>query len=89
MNKQQLVEEVARELNSSRAHAEKTVKTVLECIKNGLRRDGSVTLVNFGTFLVRTRKARTGRNPRTGETIQIQARRTTAFRPGRELKTLI
>ena len=89
MNKQDLIVEVASEMDIPKAQAERTVNTVLDTIKKGVKNDGSVTLVNFGTFVARTRKARTARNPRTGESIAVPARKTVGFRPGRDFKNLI
>ena len=89
MNKAQLVEAVAADLGGSGADAQRAVAAVLDGIKNGLKNDGTVSLVNFGTFEVRMRKARTGRNPRTGETIQIKASKSVGFRAGKALKDML
>ena len=89
MNKAQLVEAVAADLGGSGADAQRAVAAVLDGIKNGLKTDGAVSLVNFGTFEVRMRKARTGRNPRTGETIQIKASKSVGFRAGKALKDML
>ncbi len=89
MNKAQLVEAVAAELAGSGADAQRAVAAVLDGIKKGLKEDGAVSLVNFGTFEVRMRKARTGRNPRTGETIQIKASKSVGFRAGKALKDML
>lgn len=86
MNKSQLVEHVASELGTSRLRAEGLVNSVLDGITMGLQKEQSVSLVGFGTFSVKNRKARQGRNPKTGEPIQIRARRTVGFRVGRHLK---
>jgi len=86
MNKAQLVEAVAADLGGSGADAQRAVAAVLDGIKKGLKADGTVSLVNFGTFEVRTRKARMGRNPRTGATIQIAASKSVGFRAGKALK---
>lgn len=86
MNKSQLVHRVADELRTSRLGAARLVDAVLEGIQQGLREDGSVTIAGFGTFEVKDRKARTGRNPHTGEPIQIQAGRRVGFRMGKSLR---
>jgi nucleoid DNA-binding protein len=88
MNKAELISTVQGELGTdcSKAHAERTVNAVLDGIRRGLRKDKLVQLVGFGTFAVKTRKARTGRNPQTGETIQIKASKTVGFRAGAHLK---
>ena len=70
MNKRDLVECVAAELGGSRTAAEKAVKAVLDSILDGVDRDGNVAIAGFGTFERKERAARTGRNPRTGETLE-------------------
>ena len=86
MNKRDLVECVAAELGGSRTAAEKAVKAVLDSILDGVDRDGNVAIAGFGTFERKERAARTGRNPRTGETLEIHASSTVAFRPAAALK---
>ncbi|MEZ6014195.1 MAG: HU family DNA-binding protein [Planctomycetota bacterium] len=86
MNRSQLVERVARDLRTSRLQAARLVQSVLGAIESGLREDDSVTLTGFGTFEVKDRKARTGRNPHTGETIEIEAGRRVGFRVGKALR---
>jgi DNA-binding protein HU-beta len=95
VNKQELIEEVARRTNLSTGQAGKVVDAVFSpdpqkgIIASTLRGGAKVTLAGFGTFETRHRKGRTGRNPRTGATIQIPARRSPAFRPGKTLKDSI
>lgn len=89
MNKSQLVELLATEIGTSRVKAEIVVGTVLGCIAKGLRKDRAVSIVGFGTFSVRNRKARMGRNPKTGEAIRIEASRTVTFRAGRGLRAQV
>lgn len=86
MNRSQLVERVARDLRTSRLQASRLVQSVLNAIESGLCEDGSVTLTGFGTFEVKDRKARTGRNPHTGEPIPIEAGRRVGFRVGKALR---
>ncbi|PIE22025.1 MAG: DNA-binding protein [Planctomycetota bacterium] len=88
MNKANLIEAVQRELGKdcSRAHAERSVNAVLSSIESGLVGDKVVQLVGFGTFQVKTRKARMGRNPQTGESIPIKESRTVGFKVGQSLK---
>ncbi|MEE2971557.1 MAG: HU family DNA-binding protein [Planctomycetota bacterium] len=86
MNKRDLIECVAADIGSSRQEAEKAVRAVLESILDGLDRDGAVTIAGFGTFERKERAARAGRNPRTGESIQIPASSTVGFRPAAALK---
>ena len=89
MNKAQLVEVVAGAVDLSGAKAQAVVNAVLDGIRDGLKKEGSVSLVNFGTFEVRQRKPRTGRNPRTGESITIKASKSVGFRAGRALKDAV
>ncbi len=86
MNKKELIDAVATDLATSKLQAENSVNSVLNAIKKGLTSDNQVQLVGFGTFVVRDRKARTGRNPQTGQEIKIQASRTVGFKAGKELK---
>ena len=89
MNKSQLVEFVAEQLHTSKAGAGRLVDTVLDGIQQGLRADRAVTITGFGTFEVKPRKARVGRNPHTGEPIQIAAGRRVGFRVGKSLRNAI
>ncbi|HEY8346249.1 MAG TPA: HU family DNA-binding protein [Symbiobacteriaceae bacterium] len=86
MNKQELVAAIADKAQLTKKDAEKALNAVLDSIKEALTRGDKVSLVGFGTFEVRERKARAGRNPRTRETIQIPAAKVPAFRPGKDLK---
>jgi nucleoid DNA-binding protein len=89
MNKMELASEVAKRTKLSRAKALEAVNSAIEAIRNSLRKGQRVQLVGFGSFLVKQRKARTGRNPRTGETIQIKARKVPAFSAGAELRAAL
>ena len=86
MNKSDLASEVAKRTQLSKAKAWEVVSATFESIKTSLKKGQKVSLIGFGSFLVRARKARTGRNPKTGETIQIKARKVPAFSAGTELK---
>lgn len=86
MNKGQLIEAVAAELGESKAAATRAVDAVINCITNGLQRDPGVTIVGFGTFMKKQRKARIGRNPVTGEPMPLEASHTVGFRPSQTLK---
>ena len=86
MNKSGLVDHVAEQLMTSRLQATRIVDAVLGGIEKGLREERSVTITGFGTFEVRARKARAGRNPHTGETIQIAEGRRVGFRVGKHLR---
>ena len=86
MNKSELIDSVSSAAELSKSSAAKAVDAVVDTISRSLKAGQQVTIVGFGTFLVRDRSARTGRNPRTGETIQIQASKAPAFKPGKALK---
>ncbi|MCB9480205.1 MAG: HU family DNA-binding protein [Desulfobacteraceae bacterium] len=88
MNKGDLVAEVAKVL-SSKKDAQAAVDQVFSAITKALENDESVTLVGFGTFKASERKARKGRNPQTGEDIEIPARKVPKFVPGKNLKDAI
>jgi nucleoid DNA-binding protein len=88
MNKGDLVNEVAKVL-STKKEAQAAVDCVFSNISKAMRRKDTVTLVGFGTFKVDKRKARTGRNPQTGEEIRIKAKRVPKFVPGKALKDAI
>ncbi len=86
MNKAELIDAVADSADISKAAAARSVDTVLEVITESLKNGNAVTLVGFGTFSSRRRAARTGRNPRTGEPIQIKASNLAVFKAGKGLK---
>lgn len=86
MNKSHLIAHVAEELRTSKLQAALLVETVLGGIKRGLETDQSVTLTGFGTFQLKPRKARLGRNPHSGEPIEIGPGLRVGFRVGKALK---
>lgn len=89
MNKAELISAVAEKSGMAKKDAEKAVNAVFASIEEALVNGDKVQLVGFGTFEVRERAARTGRNPQTGEEIQIAASRVPAFRAGKTLKEAI
>ena len=89
MNKQDVVAAVARRSGISKASADDAVGAVFGAITDALRKGEDVRLVGFGTFSTRRRAARPGRNPRTGETIQVPASTQPKFKPGRPLKDAV
>ena len=89
MNKAELIDAVAENADISKAAATRAVDTVLESITSTLKSGDQVALVGFGTFSVKDRAARTGRNPRTGEPLQIPAARVPAFKAGKALKDAV
>ena len=89
MNKAELVGSLLKNKKAgfeSKASAERSVDAVLEGIIQGLKKDQKVQLIGFGTFAIRNRKARTGRNPQTGEQIKIKASKSVGFKCGKSLK---
>ena len=86
MNKAQLVDSVAAATDMSKADAGRAVDATLSAVAGSLASGDSVALVGFGTFLVSKRKATTGRNPQTGESINIPAANVPKFRAGKALK---
>ena len=86
MNKGELIDAVAKDLKGSKAAAERAVGAIIGNITKGLKKDRKVQLVGFGTFSIRKRQARNGRNPRTGGTIKIPAGKTVGFKAGQALK---
>lgn len=86
MNKTDLVNVVAEKAGISKKSAEQTIGVVFEAITEGLVKEGKVQLVGFGTFEVKQRSARMGRNPKTKEPIQIPASKAPVFKPGKALK---
>lgn len=86
MRKADFISKVADAAELSKAEAGRAVDAMIQTITEALQEGGSVSLVGFGTFETRQRAARTGRNPRTGEEIQIAASTVPAFKPGKALK---
>ncbi len=89
MNKSELVENIAKKTGLSLKDANASVSAFMSIIKESLGNGDSVVLVGFGSFIVRDRAARTGHNPRTGETLNIPAVKVPAFRPGKSLKDAV
>ena len=86
MTKACLVEYIAENAGLTKADATRALEAMLEGVTNGLKKEGKVTLVGFGTFSAKKRDARTGRNPQTGETVEIAARVVPGFKAGNKLK---
>lgn len=89
MNKAELVEEVSGEVGLNKRETQKVIDAIIRTIGDTLVAGEKVTLVGFGTFGVRQRKARTGRNPQTGGTIQIPAKKVPKFVSGKNLKNKV
>ena len=89
MNKAELIDAVAASTDSSNADAGRAVDAVIAAVTKALKKGDQVALVGFGTFLVRKRAARAGRNPQTGATIKIKAAKVPAFKAGKALKEAV
>ena len=89
MTKAELVEEVSRVSELTKKHSEIIVNTVFDSIIDALHQEDKVELRGFGSFRIRQRRARQGRNPKTGEKVRVPAKRIPYFKPGKELKRLI
>ena len=89
MNKAELIDAVAVKADLSKAAAGRALDAALEAITKALKKKDTVTLVGFGTFSVRKRSARMGRNPKTGEEIKIRASKVPGFKAGKALKDAI
>ena len=89
MNKAEFVDSVATKADMSKTEAGAAVDAVLDSVTAALKNGDQVTLVGFGTFLVRKREARTGRNPRTGEPLEIKASNVPSFKAGKALKEAV
>ena len=89
MNKSELIDAVASAADLSKADASRAVDGGIGAVTQALKSGDQVTVVGFGTFLVRQREARAGRNPRTGETIQIKASNNPSFKAGKALKDAV
>jgi DNA-binding protein HU-beta len=89
MNKAELIDAVAGSANLSKADAGRAVDAMVDAIASSLKRGQQVSIVGFGTFSVKHRAARSGRNPRTGDTIQIAASNVPGFKAGKALKDAV
>jgi DNA-binding protein HU-beta len=89
MNKADFVGAVSELADLSKADAGRAVDAMIEVVKKALKKGDTVSLVGFGTFVVRKRAARTGRNPQTGDTIKIKASKNPSFKAGKALKDAV
>ncbi len=89
MTKAELIEEVSRVSDLTKKHSEIIVDTVFKSIINALHRGDKIELRGFGSFRIRQRESRKGRNPKTGERVDVPAKKVPYFKPGKELKELI
>lgn len=89
MNKAELITAVSEEAEVSKTDTKKVIDAFVKAVSNAMKNGDSVQLTGFGTFEVTERSARTGRNPQTGETVQIAACKTPKFKAGKTLKELV
>jgi len=89
MNKQQIIDKIATDTGTTKLAAAAAVESLLEGITRALKRGDPITFVGFGTFRTSQRRARTARNPRTGDTIRIPKRRVVRFTAGKLLKNAV
>ena len=89
MTKADLIDEVSRAVEMTRKDSEAIVETVFDGVVRALRRDEKIEIRGFGSFRTRQRKPRTGRNPKTGEKVEVPAKKIPFFKPSKELKDLI
>jgi integration host factor subunit beta len=89
MTKAELVEEVARSTQLTKKHAEIIVNTVFDSIVHSLKEGEKIELRGFGSFRIRHRGPRLGRNPKTGERVEVPAKRIPYFKPGKELREML
>jgi len=89
MTKEDMVAKIAKDANMTKMQARRAMEALFDGVTRTLRKDGKISFVGFGTFMVGKRKARMGRNPQTGQPIKIAAARIPRFRPGKKLKMAI
>ena len=89
MTKAELVEEIAKESDLTKKDAEVIVQTVLDSITDALQRGEGVELRGFGSFRIRSRSPRQGRNPKTGSNVSVPAKKVPHFKPGKELRDMV
>jgi DNA-binding protein HU-beta len=89
MNKATLIDRIAKDAGITKTSAATAIDSLVAGITGALKKHQRVTLVGFGTFGVSKRKARTGRNPQTGESIKIKAKKSVRFKPGKQLESVL
>lgn len=89
MNKAELIDNISKLSRQTKTEVEKSLEAFIEIVSKSISSDEEVKLIGFGTFGVSERKARVGRNPQTGDEIQIPARKVPVFRAGKELKNVV
>jgi DNA-binding protein HU-beta len=89
VNKTELIDHIAKTADLSKAASSRALDAMITAVRTTLKKNGTVTLVGFGTFSVGKRAARVGRNPRTGEAIKIKSAKVPKFKPGKALKDAV
>ena len=89
MNKEELITEIAKKAKVSKKDANEILSATIDTIQKSIKKGNKVTLVGFGTFDLRQRKARTGRNPQTGATLKIAAKKVPVFSAGKAFKEMV
>jgi DNA-binding protein HU-beta len=89
MNKATLIDKLAKDAGITKTAAATAIDSLVEGVTSALKKNQRVTLVGFGTFSVSKRRARAGRNPQTGETIRIKAKKSVRFKPGKQLEAVL
>lgn len=89
MNRKELIDALAAKTKSTKADADRNISALTEIITDTLKKGGNVALIGFGTFEVRKRAARPGRNPKTGEALKIKASKSPAFKAGKAFKDAV
>jgi len=89
MTKVELIDKVAEGLGLPKREIEKMLEKLISTIQNALKAGQKVSVAGLGTFVVKEKKARVARNPKTGESVQVPAKRAPKFRPGKELKEIV
>ena len=89
MNKATLIDKIAEDAGITKTAAATAIESLVDGVTGALKKNQRVTLVGFGTFCVSKRKARDGRNPQTGETIRIKAKKSVRFKPGKQLEATL
>ena len=89
MNREELISQMAKDAKTTKVTARVALDSFLTSVAKTLKKGGRISLIGFGTFSTSKRSARTGRNPQTGATLQIKAKRVARFKPGKELSTTV
>ena len=89
MNRKELIDALSNKTGSTKTDAERNIAALIDIVSDTLAQGGNISLVGFGTFEVRERAARTGRNPKTGAELKIAASKIPAFKPGATLKAAV